>query len=113
MTIEPLELRIAPATLVNPTTVTYTDVDGDLVTVKISKGAFQDPAHPLFGTDDFTFMNIGVGEQLQIVNLSDDGSDFQGANLTITAVRGPMGGDGRANVGHLNSAGRDLGVVTV
>ena len=39
---EPLESRIAPATLVNPTTVTYTDVDFDLVTIKSSKGTFAD-----------------------------------------------------------------------
>src|SRR5438309_525212 len=35
--IEPLEARIAPATLLNPTTVTYQDADGDDVTVKFSK----------------------------------------------------------------------------
>jgi hypothetical protein len=34
--IEPLETRIAPATLVNPTKLTYTDIDGDKVTVTIS-----------------------------------------------------------------------------
>ena len=46
-TIEPLEARIAPAVLLNPTTVAYKDMDGDLVTVKTTKGAFA--------KGDFTF----------------------------------------------------------
>jgi hypothetical protein len=35
--VEQLETRLAPATLVNHNTVTYRDVDGDSVTVSISK----------------------------------------------------------------------------
>src|SRR5262249_44426313 len=34
--VEELETRLAPAVLVNPTTVKYQDVDGDNVTVKLS-----------------------------------------------------------------------------
>ena len=50
MNIEPLEARIAPAIL-----FTYTELDGDLVTVSISKGSLGDATftHPpvpgLFG----------------------------------------------------------------
>ena len=38
--IEPLEARIAPAalTFLNSKTATFKDVDGDLVTISISKG---------------------------------------------------------------------------
>ena len=35
--IEPLESRIALASALNNTTLVFTDVDGDLVTVKFSK----------------------------------------------------------------------------
>jgi hypothetical protein len=41
-TIEPLEARIAPATLLNPTTVTYQDIDGDNVTVKLNKAVLDE-----------------------------------------------------------------------
>src|SRR5437588_86904 len=36
--LELLESRLAPATLVNPTTITFKQTDGDTVTVKISQG---------------------------------------------------------------------------
>src|SRR5829696_1254806 len=40
--IEHLEPRIAPAVLINPTTVKFIDVDGDNVTVHISKPLFTE-----------------------------------------------------------------------
>src|SRR6188768_3190645 len=101
--IELLESRIAPATLVNPTTVTYTDVDFDLVTVKISKGTFTDPN---VSTDDFTFTGIpAFGQRLVLIDLSNDGTMFDGATLTITATRTAGGGDGHVNVGFIDSSG--------
>ncbi len=42
--LEALEDRIAPATLLNPTTLVYTDVDGDAVTVKVSKEILPEPS---------------------------------------------------------------------
>jgi hypothetical protein len=39
--IEPLEGRIAPAVLVNAHLLTYTDENGDLVSVKFSKDIFD------------------------------------------------------------------------
>lgn len=111
--LEPLEARIAPATLVNPTTLIFTDVDGDLVTVKVNKGTLTNPNLPLIGTDDFVFADVGVGQQLKVIDFSNDDGEFDGVNLTVTAVRGPQGGDGRVNIGHLNSAGNDLGVVVI
>src|SRR5687767_8060874 len=38
---EPLEGRIAPAILLNASTVQFTDTDGDLVTVRLSKPLLQ------------------------------------------------------------------------
>ena len=105
--LEALEDRRAPAVLVNTTTLTYTDRDGDLVTVRTSRGEFVN------GVDDFTFAPAGVGEQLQVINLSNDGDLFVGAALSVTAVRGPGGGDGFANVGYINASGIDLGAVRV
>ncbi len=42
--LEILEARIAPAKILNPMTVVYTDKDGDLVTLKLSKGLFESDA---------------------------------------------------------------------
>lgn len=92
--IEPLEARIAPAIL-----FTFTDVDGDLATVKISKGQ---PADVTF------FLDAG---QLQTVDLTDP--VFTGANVTITAKPVAGLGDGRVNVGYINAMGVSLGNVTV
>src|SRR5262245_60672114 len=111
--IEQLESRLAPATLLNPTTLNYTDVDGDAVTVHVSKGSFT-LSNPNGGpSDDFTFVNSGLGQQLQLIDFSDDGGKFAHANLTITATRTNLGGDGLVNVGYLNSLGFDLGAVSI
>ncbi|MEA3209164.1 MAG: hypothetical protein QOE70_2221 [Chthoniobacter sp.] len=98
----------APAvTIVNGTTATYTDVDGDLVTIKTSKGTL--------GATDFFLFNAGTvgGAQLATVNFADDGAEFQGSDLTITAQRTALGGDGHVNVGRIDATGVDLGKVSV
>jgi hypothetical protein len=109
--VEPLELRIAPATLVNPTTVTYTDTDGDLVTVKISKGAFDGTIGGAPSINDFVFANSGAGEQLRLI-LIDDEYEFAGAKLTITATPAG-GGDGMVDIGFIDASDIDLRGVTV
>ncbi len=99
---------IAPVvTLVNPTTATYTDVDGDLVTIKTSKGTL--------GLSDFFLFSSGAvgGAQLAAVNFEDDGAEFRNADLTITAARTAIGGDGRVNVGRIDATGVDLRNVSV
>ena len=104
--IEPLEPRIAPAAAVNVltnTTATYTDVDGDHVTIKVSAG-------DLHGAGIFAVISQGSGDQLQLVNFSAGG--FDGADLTFSVTKAP-GGDGLANVGKINSTNHDLGRVTV
>jgi hypothetical protein len=96
MNIEPLESRIAPASL------TFSDVDGDNVKITTS------------GTGALTLgLNVlVVGGQLQILDLTS--AAFQGASVKITATRDPVnGGDGFVNVGYINATGRDLGTVRV
>lgn len=85
---------------------TYTDVDGDLVTLKTSKGKF-DPTDLVLSSAG----GLGRAELVQI-NLSDDGSEFAGANLSFT-IKKSATGDGLADVGWINSTGVDLGKVVV
>ena len=81
--VEQLESRLAPATLINPTTMTYTDVDGDLVTVTTTKGTFT-LSNPNGGNPGDTFTLVGaLGQQLQLIDLTN--GNFTGANIAITA----------------------------
>ena len=93
------------AVAVNGRTATFTDADGDLVTVTSSKGSFE--------IADFQLVQAGDGFQLRTLNLSDDGTEFSGATISVTATRSATGGDGLVNVGYVNATGVDLGVVTV
>lgn len=79
----------------NGKSATFPDVDGDLVTVKVSKGTLE--------RADFTF----AGGVFQKLNFSDDGNEFSGADVKITAKK--IGaGDGRVNLGALDASGVDL-----
>ncbi len=105
--IEPLEARIAPAVLisaVDPKTATYTDVDGDIVTMKVSKGTLT--------AGQFFTVAAGLGEQLQLVDFSGGGGIFDGANVVFT-VKKSATGDGLVNVGGIQSINHDLGNVTI
>jgi hypothetical protein len=103
LALESLESRLAPAvTIVNATTATFTDIDGDLATVKVSAGTLT--------AGLFTTAAKGLGDQLQTINFSAGG--FEAANLTISATKVATG-DGLVNVGYINSTGHDLGIVTV
>src|SRR6516162_3443543 len=106
--LEELERRLVPASLINPTTLIYTDVDGDQVTVRVVGHGSPDPQLAL---DDFTFAAVRQGEQLQQIDLSGDPSGFAGSDLEIDVV--PNGGDGLANIGYISAAGVDLGAITV
>ena len=103
--IELLESRIAPAAIVNPTTVTYTDQDGDLVTLQISKG--------MLTAADFVFDSaFGESGPQKLLRLDFAGDkDKAGTDVTITVVTG--GGDGVAHVGFIDATGIDLGSVSV
>lgn len=97
--IEPLETRIAPAGV-----FIFTDMDGDTVTVKTSKGTNADLEAAL------QLVDSGTGKQLQVVNLTDP--KWAGTTLTITAKQ--AGGEiSTVNVGYVNGTGNDLGAVKI
>jgi len=105
--LEVLEDRMMPAVLVNPTTLTYQDVDGDTVTVTVTRGTLDQTNF----TFDGAFADSGP-QQLRLVDLR--GAEFQGSDLSITAVRSATnGGDGFVNVGRIDGSGVDLGAVVV
>jgi hypothetical protein len=100
MNIEILEPRIAPAAL-----VTFTDVDGDIVTISVSKGTTAQLA-------------VAAGDlsdgRLQSLDLASQPTVYAGANISITAKPALGGtGDGRVNVGEIMAAPLDLGTVLV
>lgn len=84
---------------------TFTDVDGDLVTVKLTGATASLTAA------DFTFGFSGTTHP-QLLQLKLDAADA-GATLTITSKRTAAGGDGFTNVGYLQATGIALGAVTV
>src|SRR5947208_3534678 len=96
--IEPLEARIAPATLVSPTTVTYKDFDGDNVTAKISEPLFtaanvNDIFHFKTGAVDG---NNVFGQVLKKIDFTPLHGAAVELDLNVTATNG--GGDGFASV---------------
>jgi hypothetical protein len=82
---------------------TFTDVDGDLVTITVSKGVLT--------AANFVLVPTWMGAQLAMVTLNGDLS-FEGADLEITAER-VAGGDGQVSVGYIDATGIDLGHVIV
>jgi hypothetical protein len=115
--LEPLESRIAPATFVNANVVTYTDIDGDHVTIISSLPIFSN------GTSGNanSILHFSAGsvngsnttpQQLQLVDLTGLSSQqVAGDSISITAVKAG-GGDGYVNVGYIDSS-YALGNVTV
>ncbi|MHA3773991.1 hypothetical protein ACXR0O_20865 [Verrucomicrobiota bacterium sgz303538] len=101
--IERLEPRVAPAVVIlNPHTATFTDIDGDHVTITVSKGT-------LTVANLLTAAKL-QGDQLQLIDFSSGG--FDDANLTVSVKRAPEG-DGLAHIGYVNSTGHDLGAITI
>jgi hypothetical protein len=112
--IEPLEARIAPATLISPTTVTFQDKNGDAATVTISKPLFTAANVSKVFTFDTGSVNgdNSATQQLELLNITALGPSARGMNLSITAV--PVSSSpGVVNVGYINSSGIDLGIVNV
>lgn len=99
------------AQMVNASTVTYLDSDGDKVTVKFSK-----PVLTAGNVNDvFTFDTGSVGgsnawQQLRLLDLRSLGTT--GLGVTITVVKGTQG-DGLVHVGAIDSTGFDLGAVVI
>jgi hypothetical protein len=93
-------------TLVSPHKATFVDIDGELATIKVSKGTLA--------VQDFTLVPSGQGAQLALVDFSGQ-SDFAGAKLSVKATRaaGISGADRRVDVGAINATGIDLGKVII
>lgn len=100
VTLPELTVQVVPG----GKSVTFRDVDGDLVTVKTTKGVFDG--------SEFSGVELGANGAGQLQKLKLDG-DFTGANITFTAVRTANGGNGFVNVGFLDATGVDLGVVSI
>ncbi len=98
-------LRIMPGGKV----ATWKDVDGDLVTLKATKGIL-DPT-------DFQFDARGTlgGEVLLRLAVNNDGDLAKGIGLAFTAKFDKVNnlGDGSVHVGLINASGVDLGIVTL
>lgn len=98
LAVRRLDDRILPAA-----TLHYTDVDGDVVTVRTSAGTDSDLS--------FAARFDVNHHQLQTLLLSLNA--FQGTSVSVTATPGPAGGDGLVNIGHIDATGINLGAVTV
>ena len=85
--------------------VTYTDTDGDLVTITFSKKTGLDASDFVFDT---AFDATGPQKLLNI-DLSDD-SDLTGTNITMKVAKV---GDGAADVGAILASGIKLGKVVI
>jgi hypothetical protein len=115
LNLERLEARETPATLVNPTTMTYQDVDGDDVTVRFSKAILAaNNVNMIFGFDIGSVNGSNASpQQLRRIDLSMIPA-AAGTSVTTTATRSSVhGGDGFANLGELFAFGNDLGAVSI
>ena len=100
--------NVAPTFSTDFKTATFTDVDGDLVTVKTTAGTFDTTNFRVF----LEFGAVTGGGRFSMLDLSD--AEFAGANITITAKRSvTLGGDGLVNLGFLDATGVDLGVFSL
>lgn len=93
--LEPLEARIAPASAV------FTDVDGDKITVAISKAKT---------TNDVTAVVTG-GSNSEISKI--DLTSFAGTDIQVSVTQRGAAGDGLANAWFIDATGKDLGKVEV
>jgi uncharacterized repeat protein (TIGR01451 family) len=92
--------------VVSGKTFSFTDTDGDRAKLSVSKGELS------LSDLNFVFNATTTGLQLQSLDLFDDGTEFAGANITLTASK-KSGGDGMVHLGLLNSGGNNLGKVTI
>ena len=83
---------------------TYTDQEGDLVTVKVSQGTLD------AGNFKMAFKANG-GLELHLLSLT--GAEFNLADVSILAKKTKAGGDGAVVVGRLDATAVDLGKVTI
>jgi hypothetical protein len=106
--IEPLEDRIAPATIISPYVVTYQDTNGDTAVVSISKPLFKSPAlaanilvfTTTSNTTDTAFDGNSAEETLTTINLLGR-TDAQDMSISVKEIP-------QLQLGSLNS-GVDVG----
>lgn len=123
--IEPLEGRIAPAVLIDAQTISFNDLDGDVVMVKLSKplltsGNVGNVFKFSDGTTDSAFASTGP-QQLRLIdfnafpkNLDTFISTAEGASITVTAAKGAGNvGNDLTNVGYVRATTISLGRVEI
>jgi hypothetical protein len=102
----------ASAKLVNATTVTYLDQDGDKVTVTFSKPLLTaNNVNNVFHFDTGA-VNDGVLAAQQLHYLDLRPLQSEGLSVTFKVARGSTG-DGLVNVGAIESTGYDVGTVSI
>jgi hypothetical protein len=104
-TAEPLEARIAPASL-SGNALQYTDVDGDLVTIAFTTKAKLSQANFTFDSP----FDFDGPQKLDTIDLSK--RRFEGTSITMT-VQQAESGDGRADIRMIDASGADLRDVTL
>jgi hypothetical protein len=112
--LELLEDRIAPASLLpGGKVVKFTDFDGDLVTVKVSKPVFTDAnVASIFAFAGSVFADSGP-QQLSVINLFNLGSSANGLNVSVTAKANPnTAGNGLVHFSGLNASNLDFATGT-
>jgi hypothetical protein len=113
--LERLETRDAPATLVSATKMTYQDIDGDNVSVTFSKPILN--AGNVNNIFTFGLGNVNGSNALKQRLLEIDLAGVaaaSGTTITTSAVHSSVtGGDGFAELGHIDATGIDLGAVTI
>lgn len=92
---------VDPAPAIVGQKATWTDADGDTVTLTVSKGTLT--------AENFYMLDAGQGSFLGKLTL---GAGFEGANLTIAAKAGPQG-DGQVNMGYISAYTIGLGAVKI
>src|SRR5208337_1695376 len=113
MSVTQLEMRLAPATLVSPTLVTYLNEHFQVVDVQVSQPVFNATTI----NQVFTFNSGSVNgsnaskQQLQLLDLTQltNPSAASGATLTIKVISGSPD----VEVGFIKATGIALGAVTV
>jgi hypothetical protein len=132
--IEPLEGRVAPAALINATTITFNDLDGDVVTVQFTKNLFdltktasenhldgifkfvdaQHTASLFASTDPQQLQLIDLSQVANIVVHNVPRNPAFGTGITVTAVHGAGDvGDALTNIGAIKASQLALGDVTI
>lgn len=88
-----LEARIAPAAV-----LTFTDVDGDSIVVKTSKGTNAD-LEPLIKTEA-----MGMGVAIREIDLSKAWTIFDGTDVSVLVTKKSATGDGLVNVRYIDAS---------